>query len=193
MYPWRRKIFPASELSQQISTAGKEASGTGNMKFMMNGALTLGTMDGANIEIFDAAGCENNFPFGMSAEEVVSVRENYNPESFLAAHPETYALFQDIKSGLYWGIPEEFKDLLDHLMREDPYLVLPELEAHVSALKKAESVYMDKRSWMQKSLMNIASSGGFSSDRTIGEYASEIWKLSSPQTWLTRDQPAETV
>ena len=172
------KIFPASELSQQISTAGKEASGTGNMKFMMNGALTLGTMDGANIEIFDAAGCENNFPFGMSAEEVVSVRENYNPESFLAAHPETYALFQDIKSGLL-GNPEEFKDLLDHLMREDPYLVLPELEAHVSALKKAESVYMDKRSWMQKSLMNIASSGGFSSDRTIGEYASEIWKLSA--------------
>ncbi|MDA3958422.1 glycogen/starch/alpha-glucan phosphorylase [Oceanispirochaeta sp.] len=172
------KIFPASDLSQQISTAGKEASGTGNMKFMMNGALTLGTMDGANIEIFEAAGKENNIPFGMSAEEVVSYRENYNPEKFLEAQPEIKALFQDINGGLI-GNPDEFKGLLDHLMWGDPYLVLPELKAHSEALDRSEELYNDSRGWSQKSLLNIASSGVFSSDRTIAEYASEIWKLSA--------------
>jgi starch phosphorylase len=172
------KIFPASELSQQISTAGKEASGTGNMKFMMNGALTLGTMDGANIEIFKAAGKENNIPFGMSSEEVVRYRKEYNPKTFIEGNQEIKALFQEIDNGLL-GNPDEFRDLMEHLLKEDPYLVLPELEAHTAAISKGEKLYSDKQNWLQKSLMNIASSGIFSSDRTIGEYASDIWKLSA--------------
>ncbi len=170
-------IFPGAELSQQISTAGKEASGTGNMKFMMNGALTLGTRDGANIEIFQAAGEENNIPFGMNADEVVDYRREYSPGDFLKRNTEVAALFDEIQGGML-GDPGEFSDLMNYLLKDDPYLVLPEIAAHRDAIVRAEELYSDRMSWNRSSLMNIASSGVFSSDRTIREYASEIWKIS---------------
>ncbi|MBF9014592.1 MULTISPECIES: glycogen/starch/alpha-glucan phosphorylase [unclassified Oceanispirochaeta] len=170
------KIFPASELSQQISTAGKEASGTGNMKFMMNGALTLGTHDGANIEIFRAAGEENNFPFGMKTEEAVSCRETYNPGSYLERNEFVQRIINALNQGIL-GDPSAFRIILDNLLNHDPYLVLPEIESHSRAVRNAELQYDDKKIWNRKSLQNIAASGIFSSDRTIAEYAAEIWRL----------------
>ena len=172
------KIFPAAELSQQISTAGKEASGTGNMKFMMNGALTLGTRDGANIEIFEKGGEENNLPFGLTADEVVRYKESYNPRSFLGETEGIKRLFLEIDRGLL-GDPSGFRPLLDHLLNEDPYLVLPEIGSHSAALNRAERLYNDREDWNRKSLLNIAASGYFSSDRTIAEYVGDIWKISA--------------
>ncbi len=172
------KIFPAAELSQQISTAGKEASGTGNMKFMMNGALTLGTRDGANIEIFEKAGEENNIPFGLSAEDVVRYKESYSPRSFLGETEGIKKLFLEIDRGLL-GDPSGFRPLLDHILNEDPYLVLPEIGSHSAALNRAERLYKDRENWNKQSLLNIAASGYFSSDRTIDEYVRGIWKLSA--------------
>lgn len=169
-------IFPASELSQQISTAGKEASGTGNMKFMMNGALTLGTHDGANIEIFQAAGEENNFPFGMKTEEAVRCRETYNPGSFINDNNNARRITDALKQGIL-GDPSAFRIIIDYLQYNDPYLILPDLESHIKTVHRAEFTYEDKKDWNRKSLKNIAASGVFSSDRTITEYADEIWRL----------------
>lgn len=174
------KIFPASEISQQISTAGKEASGTGNMKFMMNGALTLGTHDGANIEIFQAASEDNNFPFGMTAEEVVPYRETYNPRNYLDSNISVKRIIEALNQGIL-GDPSAFSGLLETLLNHDPYLVLPEIESHHRAVLDAEAQYEDQNLWNRKSLKNIAASGRFSSDRTIREYASEIWHLNPRQ------------
>ncbi|MDC7235489.1 MAG: glycogen/starch/alpha-glucan phosphorylase [Spirochaetales bacterium] len=171
-----QKIFPASELSQQISTAGKEASGTGNMKFMMNGALTLGTHDGANIEIFQAAGEENNFPFGMKTEEINAFRKDYAPRGFVENSPFVKRLTEALDQGIL-GDPSALRLLLDHLLQEDPYLVLPEIESHYKKVRETEEVYTKEQDWNLKSLRNIAASGIFSSDRTITEYAQEIWRL----------------
>jgi glycogen phosphorylase len=170
------RIFPASELSQQISTAGKEASGTGNMKFMMNGALTLGTYDGANIEIFQAAGEENNFPFGMKTEEAVRCRESYHPGRFLKENASARRILDALDQGVL-GDPSAFRVILDYLQNNDPYLVLPDLESHIQSVHIAEISYEDSKGWNKKSLKNIAASGVFSSDRTISEYADEIWRL----------------
>ena len=170
------KIFPASEISQQISTAGKEASGTGNMKFMMNGALTLGTMDGANIEIFEKAGLENGYPFGYSTEEVIQRRAVYNPEGFSKSDEDVKRIFHAIRSGLF-GLPGDFEPLLNHLSHYDQYLVLPELKAHWKAVRASDRDYADRAIWQTRSLKNIAASGYFSSDRTIGEYNRDIWHL----------------
>jgi len=172
-------IFPAAEVSQQISTAGKEASGTGNMKFMMNGALTLGTMDGANIEIFERAGMENGFVFGMNAQEISSLRDekSYCPADFIRTDQTVSRLFDALESGLF-GPAAEFRDLTENLAARDDYFVLPELKSHSEALDRSDRAYGDSRSWNAMSLRNIAASGYFSSDRTIRQYAGEVWKLS---------------
>lgn len=170
------RIFPASELSQQISTAGKEASGTGNMKFMMNGALTLGTMDGANIEIFEKAGLENGYPFGLSADEVIMRKTSYDPLSYIQGDESVKRIFKAIETGLF-GPAEEFSALLQHLRHSDQYLVLPELAAHREALNASDRDYCQSRIWQTRSLKNIAASGYFSSDRTIQEYNRDIWHL----------------
>lgn len=170
------RIFPASEISQQISTAGKEASGTGNMKFMMNGALTLGTLDGANIEIFEKAGLENGYPFGLTADEVVLKKKAYDAESFMKGDDSVKRILQAIESGLF-GAAEEFSSLLRQLRKSDQYLVLPELAAHREVLKASDRDYYESDIWQARSLKNIAASGYFSSDRTIREYNRDIWHL----------------
>ena len=170
------KIFPAAEISQQISTAGKEASGTGNMKFMMNGALTLGTMDGANIEIFEQSGIENGFPFGLNAQEVIQKKKGYNPGEYLKKHEKASRILEAFESGIF-GPPEEFAPLLGHIRHNDQYLVLPELEAHKAALEATDDEYKNTMVWQKKSLINIAGSGYFSSDRTIADYNRDIWHL----------------
>ncbi|HAK44659.1 MAG TPA: glycogen phosphorylase [Spirochaeta sp.] len=171
------RIFPAAELSEQISTAGTEASGTGNMKFMLNGALTIGTLDGANIEILEEAGEDNMFIFGLKTEEVEDRRMNYNPKDYLADE-EIAGVFRLLKSG-YFNIsePDIFESLIYNLLEHDHYMHLADLGSYIDIQKQAGLKYADKNDWMRSSLMNIANSGKFSSDRTIAEYAEDIWNI----------------
>ena len=177
-------LFPAAEISQQISTAGKEASGTGNMKFMMNGAVTLGTMDGANIEIVEEAGIENAFIFGMSSEEVDELRNSglYNPRGILDADPGLKRALETLINGTL-TIGDDFRELYNSLVygvegnTPDDYFVLKDFNSYREVRKKAGEAWLNKKQWNRMALLNIAGSGKFSSDRTIGEYASEIWKI----------------
>ncbi len=172
-------ICSGTELSEQISTAGKEASGTGNMKFMMNGALTIGTMDGANIEIFDAVGLEHGFHFGLTTEEVKSTRQDYDPEAFLDASPALQRVLALLGSDEFCG--EEtgiFQPLLEALLSPtDPWMTLVDFPAFVEAQERVAAAYQDRDNWLRSSILNTAASGRFSSDRTIRDYADDIWGL----------------
>ena len=172
------RLIPASDLSEQISTAGYEASGTGNMKFMMNGALTMGTRDGATIEMARAAGEENFFLFGLSAEQVAGSRGWYNPMWHYEHEPETRAALELIFSDHFSrGEPGVFASLRDTLLTSgDYYMHLADLTSYAEAQARAGALYAHRNEWAEKALLNIAHSGRFSSDRTIAEYASEIWK-----------------
>ncbi|HZH03846.1 MAG TPA: glycogen/starch/alpha-glucan phosphorylase [Myxococcaceae bacterium] len=173
------RLFPASDVSEQISTAGKEASGTGNMKFALNGALTLGTLDGANIEIRDAVGPENFFLFGLTAEQVVAKkRGGYRPRDVYAANPELKAALDLIASGFF--SPEDkhlFDPLVQSLLEEDAYLVLEDYAAYAEAQGRVARAYQDQEAWSKMAVLNVARMGPFSSDRTISEYARDIWNV----------------
>ena len=173
------KIFPASDLSEQISTAGTEASGTGCMKFMMNGALTVGTHDGANIEIAQAVGPENIFMFGLEAPEVREMKcRGYHPGSFIQKSPRLQEIFSMIKSGFFSQMePGIFEPLLNNLMFSDPYLVCADFEAYCAIQDRISEEYQDPDSWTEKAILNVARSGKFSSDRTIIEYSRDIWDI----------------
>ncbi len=180
------RLFPAAEISQQISTAGKEASGTGNMKFMMNGAVTLGTMDGANIEIVEEAGEENAFIFGLLAEEVDQLRTagNYNPWTILEKDPQLKNAVGALVDGSL-GSHESFREIHDSLVYgvegnvADEYFVLKDFAAYRDARNAAGEAWKDQDVWNRMALKNIAGSGKFSSDRTIAQYASEVWDVKS--------------
>jgi starch phosphorylase len=171
------RLIPASDVSNQISTAGYEASGTSNMKFMMNGALTIGTLDGATIEMAEAAGEENFFLFGLTAEQVAESRSWYSPKWHYDNEPETRAaldlVFSDHFSRNEPGVFEPLRETL--LTRGDHYMHLADLTAYLEADQRLLELYADPESWARKVILNIASSGRFSSDRTIAEYAAEIW------------------
>lgn len=179
------KIFPASDVSEQISTAGKEASGTGNMKFMLNGALTLGTMDGANIEIVEEAGAENAFIFGLTAEAIAKIEEehSYVPQKYLDRNPGLAKVISQLVDGTYDPTGRLFKELHDSLVygiegqRPDVYYVLADFDAYVEAQEKVAHAYLDSKNWAKMALLNIARAGKFSSDRTIEDYVRDIWKL----------------
>lgn len=179
------KIFPAADVSEQISTAGFEASGTSNMKFMVNGALTLGTMDGANIEIVHEAGKENAFVFGLSAEEIIKMEteHSYNPQEYLGRNPELSRVVQQLVDGTYDPTHQEFKELYDSLVygvegqRPDVFYVLADFDAYCKAHEEVEAAYQNTKEWARKALINIANSGKFSSDRTIEDYVRDIWHL----------------
>ncbi len=179
------KIFPAADVSEQISTAGKEASGTSNMKFMVNGALTLGTMDGANIEIFEEAGKENGFPFGLSSAEILKMEaeHSYNPQQYLERNPALNKVVEQLIDGTYDPSRQIFKEIHDSLVygvegqRPDVYYVLADFELYVKAQEKVAEAYKNKKEWARKALINIANSGKFSSDRTIEDYVKDIWKI----------------
>jgi glycogen phosphorylase len=172
-------ICPAAELSEQISTAGKEASGTGNMKFMMNGALTIGTLDGANIEIREHAGDENFFLFGLDAAEVAETRENYNPNAIISADEDVGRVMQLLESGIFnQEEPGVFSMLTAGLRnRHDPWLTIADLRSFIDAQQRVNNAYHDQDHWDAMSVLNTAASGWFSSDRTIGQYADEIWRV----------------
>jgi glycogen phosphorylase len=172
-------IYPAADLSEQISTAGKEASGTGNMKFAMNGALTIGTMDGANIEIRSAVGAENFFLFGMHADEVSELlKNNYRPRDVYESNAELHAVIDLISSGFFSrGDTELFKPLVDSLLDSDPYCVLADYAAYSDCQSQVRAAWKDKVAWTRMSILNSARSGHFSSDRSIREYTERIWKV----------------
>jgi starch phosphorylase len=173
-------IIPAAELSEQISTAGMEASGTGNMKLALNGALTIGTLDGANVEIREEVGDENIFIFGLTAEQVQARKAaGYNPWDCYHSHAELRAAVDQIANDTF--SPHEpglFRPLLDRLLQEgDPYMVLADYAAYVECQEHVAQVYRDWRLWARKSILNTANVGKFSSDRTIREYADEVWNV----------------
>jgi glycogen phosphorylase len=174
-----QRVYPAADLSEQISTAGKEASGTGNMKFSMNGALTIGTLDGANIEIREEVGAENFFLFGLSAEEVYGLRaRGYRPMDYYNGNPGLRDVIDLIRSGFFSrGDTELFRPLIDGLLYHDPYLLLADFQSYVECQEKVAEVYRDPERWTRMSILNTARSGKFSSDRTIREYCTDIWRV----------------
>uniref|UniRef100_A0A672TW53 Alpha-1,4 glucan phosphorylase n=1 Tax=Strigops habroptila TaxID=2489341 RepID=A0A672TW53_STRHB len=173
------KVIPATDLSEQISTAGTEASGTGNMKFMLNGALTIGTMDGANVEMAEEAGEENLFIFGMRVEDVAELdREGYDAQKYYDQLPELKQAIDQIKSGFF--SPEEpdlFKDVVNMLFHHDRFKVFADYEAYVKCQEKVSELYLNSKAWTKMVIRNIAAAGKFSSDRTIKEYARDIWHV----------------
>ena len=179
-------IFAAADVSEQISTASKEASGTSNMKFMLNGAPTLGTMDGANVEIVEEVGIENAFIFGMSSEEVINYENNggYNPTDIYINDWELKRVVDQLIDGTYAnGDRGMYKNLYNSLLnrhvtpRADMYFILKDFRAYAEAQKKVEETYRDRKRWARMALLNTASSGKFTSDRTIEEYVRDIWHL----------------
>ena len=175
-----QRIYPAADLSEQISTAGKEASGTGCMKFMMNGAVAIGTLDGANIEIRDEVGAENFFLFGMTAEEVVKVQaQNYRPRDFYEKSPLLREVMDGLQSGRFTdGDRDLFAPVVQDLLNVDRFCVLADFDDYVRAQGEAGEVFCDATRWGRMSLLNTARSGKFSSDRAIREYCRDIWDIS---------------
>ncbi|WP_291787951.1 glycogen/starch/alpha-glucan phosphorylase [Cecembia sp.] len=176
-----QRIYPAADLSEQISTAGKEASGTGNMKLSMNGALTIGTLDGANVEIREVVGEENFFLFGLTEEEVVQKKnEGYNPYAYYKKNKELKLAIDQITNGYFSHLDKStFKDLVNNLLQHDPFLVLADYESYIACQDKVSEAFKDKSSWARMSILNTARMGKFSSDRSIREYCDEIWKVKS--------------
>lgn len=177
-------IFAAADVSEQISTASREASGTGNMKFMLNGALTIGTMDGANVEIVEEVGEENAFIFGMRAEEVMRYEREggYNPRDIYNNNDAVRTVMTQLVNGYYSSEnPELFRPLYDSLMNQDQYFILKDFDSYCEAHKKVDAYYRDEKAWARSAMLNTAKCGKFSADRTIEEYASEIWKLKKVQ------------
>jgi glycogen phosphorylase len=172
-------IYPAADLSEQISTAGKEASGTGNMKFMINGALTIGTLDGANVEMREEVGPENFFLFGLTEDEVVALKANgYRPADYIDSNDELRAVLDLIAGGTFsHGDTEVFKPLVDNLRYDDPFLVLADYASYVNCQDQVSAAWQDRESWTKMSILNTARSGKFSSDRAIAEYCEEIWDV----------------
>ena len=176
-------IAPGTDLSEQISTAGKEASGTGNMKFMMNGAITIGTYDGANIEILDAVGEENFFLFGLHADEVAELQNDYNPQAFIDSDPDLACVMQLLQTGHFNAYePGIFDDLIAAIKNpHDPWMTLADFRSYVNAQQLAGEAYCDQDRWVRMSIWNSACSGFFSTDRTISDYNQDIWKLKPVQ------------
>ena len=186
-----QRVYPAADLSEQISTAGKEASGTGNMKFSMNGALTIGTLDGANIEIRDAVGAENFFLFGLTAPEVAAMQAaGYRPTDCYHASPELREVIDMIRGGLFSrGDTELFRSLVDALLNTDSYLALADYPSYADCQAAVGRAYCDVEHWTRMSILNAARTGWFSSDRTIREYRGDIWKVASvPIRLLTQQE-----
>ncbi|MBV6467296.1 MAG: glycogen phosphorylase [Candidatus Brocadia sp.] len=172
-------IYPAAELSEQISTAGKEASGTGNMKFSMNGALTIGTLDGANVEIREEVGQENFFLFGLSAEEVHNEKaRGYRPRDYYDSNPCLREVIEQIRSGYFSrGDAELFRPLVENLLNHDPFMLLADYQSYIDCQDGVSSAYHDQERWTRMSILNVARMGKFSSDRSIREYCDTIWNI----------------
>jgi len=172
-------VYPAADLSEQISTAGKEASGTGNMKFAMNGALTIGTMDGANVEIREAVAAENFFLFGLTADQVVQLkRDGYDPRRYYESNQELREAIDLIDSGFFTnGDRTVFRPLVESLLTRDDYMLLADYQAYVDCQERVSDAYRDRTNWTRMSILNSARVGRFSSDRSIRDYCRDIWDV----------------
>ena len=191
-------IFAAADVSEQISTASKEASGTGNMKFMLNGALTLGTMDGANVEIVEEVGAENAFIFGLSSDEVIRYENygGYDPMEIFNNDAEIRQVLMQLINGFYSpDDTERFRHLYNSLLntqstsKADTYFILKDFRSYAEAQKLVEKKYLDERSWAKSAILNVACCGKFTSDRTIQEYVDDIWHLD--KVVLPKETPAK--
>ena len=180
------KIFAAADVSEQISTASKEASGTGNMKFMLNGAVTIGTMDGANVEIVEEVGAENAFIFGMSSQEVIEheQKRDYDPMQIFNSDQDIRQVLMQLINGMYSKNDSElFRPLYNSLLNKldtqyaDTYFILKDFRSYAEAQEKVGAAYKDEKGWAKMALLNTAHAGKFSSDRTIEEYVNDIWHL----------------
>lgn len=187
-------IFAAADVSEQISTASREASGTGNMKFMLNGAPTLGTMDGANVEIVEEVGEENAFIFGLSADEVMAYErdKNYYPTDIFNSNANVRKVLTQLINGTFNDDTEIFRDLYDSLIKEDIYFTLKDFDSYCEAHKKVDEAYRDEKKWAKMAMLNTACSGKFSSDRTIEQYAKEIWHLDKVKVTMPKAAPEKT-
>jgi starch phosphorylase len=172
-------IFPAAELSEQISTAGKEASGTGNMKFAMNGALTIGTLDGANVEIREAVGAENFFLFGLTVDEIHELRaQGYRPRDRYESDPVLRGVIDALADGsLARGDASLFEPIVSSLLGQDPWLVTADFASYLEAQARVERAYLDPERWTRMSILNTARMGRFSSDRSIRDYCRDVWRV----------------
>jgi starch phosphorylase len=190
------RVYPAAELSEQISTAGKEASGTGNMKFALNGALTIGTLDGANTEIRERVGADNFFLFGLTAPEVQQLRaDGYQPRAYYEANPELREVLDLIASGFFSPRdPGLFHPLVDHLLQSDTYMLLADYAAYVACQEEVSAAYRDQEQWTRASILNVTRLGYFSSDRSIREYCEKIWNIPAVTIDLAEEdaKPAST-
>ncbi|HSF95986.1 MAG TPA: glycogen/starch/alpha-glucan phosphorylase, partial [Thermohalobaculum sp.] len=174
------KIIPAADVSQQISTAGMEASGTGNMKFALNGAVTVGTLDGANVEIAERVGDDNIYIFGLTADEAAAIRDGYDPARHIAETPALAEVIEQIDSGVYSpGEPGRYRPLIEMLRTSDYFLVAADFAAYSRAQRRIDHDFRDAEAWTRRAVLNTAHSGWFSSDRTIRGYAREIWEVES--------------
>jgi len=170
------RIIPAADLSEQISLAGKEASGTGNMKFQMNGALTIGTLDGANIEIREQVGDDNFFLFGMNADQVSERRSGYVPQRHIDQSEALQGALALIEDGFFsTDQPDLHHDVVRYLRHDDPYMICADFDDYLACQRRVEEAYADPQRWMSMVIANIAHAGAFSSDRTIQQYADDIW------------------
>ncbi len=186
-----QRIYPAADLSEQISTAGKEASGTGNMKFSMNGALTIGTLDGANIEIRDEVGAENFFMFGLTTTEIAALKaQGYEPSAFYRGHDELREVIDLLRAGFFSrGDQSLFRPLIDDLLDTDPYMVMADYAGYAHCQERVGHAYGDRDAWTRMSILNTARSGKFSSDRSIREYCEDIWNVTpKPIRLLTPEE-----
>jgi starch phosphorylase len=172
-------MMPAADLSEQISTAGMEASGTGNMKFALNGALTIGTLDGANVEIKENVGDDNIFIFGLTTEEVAERRANgYDPRSVIEGSPNLSQALSAISSGVFSpDDPQRYRELIDGLYQHDWFMVAADFDSYASTQREVEDVWRNGPDWHSRAIRNVARMGWFSSDRTIRQYAKEIWNV----------------
>ena len=179
-------IFAAADVSEQISTASREASGTGNMKFMINGAPTIGTMDGANVEIVEEVGADNAFIFGLSADEVMKYEREggYNPWDIYNSNQNVRRVLTQLINGTFNDDTELFRDIYDSLTKEDVYFILKDFDSYAEAQQRVDEAYRDEKRWARMAMMNTACSGKFSSDRTIEQYVKDIWKLKKVEVEL---------
>src|SRR4029453_4798731 len=172
-------IYPAADLSEQISTAGKEASGTGNIKFALNGALTVGTLDGANVEIREEVGAENFFLFGLTAKEVTELKaRGYRPGDYYAQNMALRDIIDFLASGaVARGDRELFRPIVENLLNDDPFLLLADYQAYIDAQERVSALWRDPSEWTRKSILNTARMGKFSSDRSIRDYCERVWNI----------------
>ena len=177
------QLIPSAEISEQISLAGTEASGTSNMKFMINGAVTLGTLDGANVEIFDAVGQDNMVLFGMNTPEVMDAKQRgYNPRYYYDTDPV-------IRRAIDWLLNSEFRAIGENLINSDPYMVLADFASYAQAQAQSARLYQDRTLWNQMSLKNIANAGIFAADRSINDYANNIWNIKPVKRYIISSIP----